>query len=141
MLAEALAKAYQHHHQFQFRNNRLYIRPYISGMKKLPDLIKAWKTEHFDNDLLQALSKLPSSLLPLKQVARFSGVFEDSSLEFSILKKHETDSNLQITVGIFYRELSSLCPCSGEEPEKVDGHCEMQILISKDNGATTFTVI
>jgi hypothetical protein len=138
MLAEALAKAYQHHHHLR---QPIYIRPHILGMNKLPDLIKAWKTEHFDNDLLQALSKLPSSLLPLKQVARFSGVFEDNNLEFSILKKRETATNLQITLGVFYQELSSLCPCSGEEPEKVDGHCEMQILINKDDGAITFTVI
>lgn len=110
-------------------------------MKKLPDLIKAWKTDHFDNDLMLALSNLEPYHLPLKQVAHFSGVFEDNSLEFSILKKHETDSDLHITVGIFYQEISSLCPCSGEEPEKVNGHCEMQMMIAKEDGLVTFSII
>lgn len=110
-------------------------------MIKLPALTKSWGQDNFDDGLQQALKKLPADQLPLKQLARYSGVFNEQSLQFSILNKDENDKNILVKLGVFYQELASLCPCSGEQPQSIDGHCEMMLCLNKQDGSTTFELL
>lgn len=110
-------------------------------MKKLPALLDSWKTDSFDDDLLRALQCLEPYHLPLKQVARYSGLFNQDSLQFSILNKNEYDDEIVIKLSLFYQEISTFCPCSGEEPENMDGHCELAMSIDKQDGNISFKII
>ncbi len=110
-------------------------------MKKIPSLLDFWGTPEFEQQLLEALKQLEPYHLPLKQVARFSGLFVQDTLQFSILRKNETDQNLLLKLSVFFQEISTMCPCSGQEPEKIEGHCEMEMLINKQDGLISFSIL
>ncbi len=110
-------------------------------MKKLRALLEAWNTPDFEQELQQALKQLEPYHLPLKQVARFSGLFVQDTLQFSILSKKETTDYLILKLSIFYQEISTMCPCSGQEPEKMEGHCEMEMTIDRKDGLIGFTIL
>jgi hypothetical protein len=110
-------------------------------MKKLPALLKFWNTPDFEAELQQALMQLESNDLPLTQVASHSGHFVQDTLQFSILSKQETDEQLILKFGVFYQEISNLCPCSGDEPETMEGHCEMQMTLDKGDGLIGFSIV
>ena len=110
-------------------------------MNKLPELTNLWNTPDFDKTVLQALSKLEIELLPLKELASSSGLFVQDSLQFSILNKQATGNHLVLKLGVFYQEISSMCPCSGEDPETIDGHCEIKMTINKPDGLTHFSLL
>lgn len=96
---------------------------------------------HFDNDLLEALKKLDPGHFPLKQLAQHSGLFEQETLKFSILNSTEQQHELLIKLSVFYQEISTTCPCSGQEAEKIDGHCVMLLTINKADALATFSII
>ncbi|NNJ91943.1 MAG: hypothetical protein HKP55_09725 [Gammaproteobacteria bacterium] len=110
-------------------------------MKKLPALLKLWNTPEFETELLQALKQLEVDQLPLKQAASFSGLFVQDSLQFSLLNQHESDQVLMLKLSVFYQEISNLCPCSGDEPETSEGHCEIQMTIDKSDGLIDFSIL
>jgi len=110
-------------------------------MEKLPALLDSWNTPGFEAELQQALKLLESTDLPLKQVANYSGVFVDDTLRFSLLHKQETGLKLILKLSVFYQEISNLCPCSGDEPETAEGHCEMQMTLDKNDGLVDFSIL
>ena len=110
-------------------------------MKKLPALLDLWNTPDFEKELQRALQQLGPDHLPLKKVANFSGLFVQDTLQFSLLKKQESDQSLILKLSIFYQEISNLCPCSGEEAETAEGHCEMQETIAKSDGLIDFNML
>jgi hypothetical protein len=110
-------------------------------MKKLPELLKYWNTPDFEPKLFQALKQLEPYHLPLKQVARFSGLFVQDTLQFSILAKQETQQQLKLKLGVFYQEISTMCPCSGQEPEKMEGHVEIEMTIDRQHGLINFSIL
>ena len=110
-------------------------------MKKLPALIDSWNTPAFETELRQVLKQLEPAELPLKQVANFSGVFVEDTLQVSSLTEREEEQYLIFKLSVFYQEISNLCPCSGDEPETVEGHCEMQMTIDKSDGLVDFSVL
>jgi len=110
-------------------------------MLKLPALISSWGQAGFDDELKQALAKMPADQLPLKQLAQYSGVFNEHSLQFSILNQDENDTLILLKLGVFYQEIASLCPCSGEQPEYIDGYCEVMMQLNKQDGNTSFELL
>jgi len=114
---------------------------FFCAMKKLPDLLKLWNTAEFEAKLLQALKQLEANQLPLKQVASHSGHFVQDTLQFSILRKQETNEQLILKLGVFYQEISNQCPCSGDEPETMEGHCEMRMTLDKADGLIDFAIL
>ena len=110
-------------------------------MKKLPKLLQSWGTPQFRQELLEELQQLEPCQLPLKQVARFSGLFEQDGLQFSLLSNNEDEQLLILKLSVFYQEISSMCPCSGQEIEKIDGHCEMNMTINRQDGTVEFSIL
>ena len=108
---------------------------------KLPALLNSWNKPDFDALLLQALKQLDVDQLPLKQVANFSGVFAQDTLQFSLQNKHENEQHLIMKLGIFYQEITNLCPCSGDEPDTMEGYCEIQMMVDKSDGSIDFTIV
>jgi len=103
-------------------------------MMQLPALLDSWNTADFESELKQALKQLDCADLPL-------GLFAEDSLQFSLLGKQETERNLTVKLSVFFQEISNQCPCSGAEPETMDGHCEMQMTIDKSDGSIGFAII
>lgn len=115
--------------------------PFLFAMKKLPALIDSWNTPAFEAELQQALKQLKCTDLPLKQAAHFSGVFVEDTLQVSSLNARDEEQCLIMKLSVFFQEISNLCPCSGDEPETVEGHCEMQMTINKSDGLVGFSVL
>ena len=110
-------------------------------MIKLPALLDSWETIDFDGGLLKALSKLDPCQLPLKQLAQYSGLFDQDSLQFSILAKDENDEAILVKLSLFYQEISNPCPCSGEELENMAGHCELMLYLDKRDGSANLKIL
>ena len=104
-------------------------------------LLDFWNTPEFETELQLALKQLDVDHLPLKQIASFSGVFVQDTLQFSLLNKQESEQYLELKLSVFYQEISNQCPCSGDEPETEEGHCEMQMRIDKSDGSIDFAII
>ena len=110
-------------------------------MMQLPALLDSWNTPGFETELQQALKQLECADLPLKQIANFSGLFAEDTMQFSLLDKQETELCLTVKLSVFFQEISSQCPCSGEDPETMEGHCEMQMTIDKRDGLVNFSIL
>ena len=110
-------------------------------MNEFATLISRWNTPDFEAELLRALKQLDTDDLPLKQLAQYSGLFDKNSLEFSVLSKRETEHQLIMKLGVFYQEISSMCPCTGDGPETAEGHCEMQMSIDKQDASVAFIIL
>ncbi len=108
---------------------------------QLPALLNSWNTPGFEAELQQALKQLACTDLPLKQVASLSGVFVEDTLQISLLNQQENERQLILKLSVFYQEISNLCPCSGEEPETMQGHCEMQMTVAKNDGSIDFAIV
>jgi hypothetical protein len=102
---------------------------------------RSWLHEKGPANLLADLQTLNSQQLGLSRVARGSGLFDDDSLSFSLLQSEVTETLCNYRVGIFFREIDTTCPCSGDEQSYLEGYCEMILHIDQQQQAATLTLI
>jgi hypothetical protein len=114
---------------------------FINVMKNLSSLVNTWGTPQFQTCLLKALEQLEPDDLPLKQVAHFTGLFDQQSLQFSVLNTSESEQQIQVKLSVFYQEMATTCPCSGQEAEKINGHCEINMNIHKQDANVIFKIL
>jgi len=105
------------------------------------ELFENWLNSSDKNDLLKALQKVSLDDVPLKLLAQHTGMFDDQSLQFSVLTISQNKSEQIIRLSLFFRELSNLCPCSGDDIEKHDGFCELLLTLNRHDRTAVFSLL
>jgi len=94
--------------------------------------------------LLQTLKdELESGIgvaLPLDQGTREGGYSDPQGLEVTVLGIQENKASLQVRIGVFFTEIVANCSC-GDEPMEKPAYCQMSLMIDRNSGETTASVI
>ena len=105
-------------------------------MIKLKKCLSLYPQESFKNVLLEEILADNIYNYLLKNEIQFTGVFNKDSLKVNLLSHDQDDQNITLNVNIFYQEVMTTCPCSGEEPELFNGYCEIILVIDKTDAST-----
>mgnify|MGYP000908533633 CR=1 FL=1 len=96
-----------------------------------------WLNSQKPEDLLHALRQIPVSELPLKELAQYSGVFDQQSLKFSVLTTTFKHDQASARLSLFYQEFSNPCACSGDDAETIQSFCELSLTVDLKNHTVT----
>ena len=91
-------------------------------MFKLPNSLKSWGTRQFESIFKQELSMLEPQDFGLEKDISYSGFFVENSLNFSVLTSTKDKNKITVTLGVYYQEYMTTCPCSGDETEIFNGY-------------------
>ena len=85
------------------------------------------KRDNLAEILSDQLRQLDIDFWQLLKDARYSGVFDESRLQITILDMHLENIRLNIKVGLFVSEAITPCPCAGEDIVYTELYCERTI--------------
>ncbi len=109
-------------------------------MIRFDKVLKSWGSEDFTEQLQQTICALGDAL-PLKDCCKHSGVIDFETIKPIILSSAESDSSVQIKLGVFFSEILSGCACS-DDPSQAqmleNGYCELEMLIDKASKQASF---
>jgi hypothetical protein len=109
-------------------------------MAKLTNALNTWGTESFSKTLKQEIEALPSGILPLELATTQGGLVDDSNIAALINQSTETQTSIEIKVGIFFNEIIAGCNCN-DDPVKENTYCELMVAINKATAETHFKII
>lgn len=109
----------------------------------LAEVLAAWNTPAFENQLKSAIEQMTVDQLPLQQGLANSGYALDTNLKAVLISTAELADYFQATVGIFYTGVIAGCNCA-DDPTPVDElpeYCVVEVAINKLSAATTICLI
>jgi hypothetical protein len=109
-------------------------------MPTLPDSLRAWQTNSFNQTLKRELRALPGGTLPLHKGTTQGGLVDDSDIAVTILRSSEDGSSIQAEIGVFFHEIVGGCSC-GDDPVADNSYCELRITIDKISAEAHFSLI
>ena len=89
---------------------------------------------HLESDnladiLCEQFKQLDIGLWQLNKDAMHSGMFDEDSLQFSILNTEFKNNQVTIKTGIYISEAITPCPCAGEEVAYSELYCQRTITL------------
>lgn len=109
-------------------------------MIQLKNTLKSWGSEDFKKILKQELEALEDGSLPLDQAICQGGKADGSNISALINSATETDTSIQINVGIFFDEIIAGCNC-GDDPMAENTYCDLMVSIDKTTAESQFRTI
>jgi len=109
-------------------------------MIKLPQSVKYWKTDLFNQTLKSEIAKINSTDLLIQNACTQGGVFKENSLSITVLAHDEDTNTIFIKIGLFFSEIVPSCSC-GDDPLEINNYCECNISINKINTEATLTLM
>lgn len=110
------------------------------GLPKLPNSLRAWPSPSFAVALKSELEGLAPGALPLDRAACHGGRVDDGRITATVLRSDDDGVAVRAEVGVFFSEIVAGCSC-GDEPQALNGYCEMQVKIDKTTAAATFALL
>jgi len=105
--------------------------------------LTAWSKPEFELTFKQELRDLDTAILPLQAALSQSNQVSDIAIDPVILRSSETESAIQIRVGIFYIGVIA-GSCCADDPtpmcEQLE-YCEILCVIDKVTAAVSFTLL
>ncbi len=108
-------------------------------MTKLSSSLKNWGSDKFKKNLKQELETLDDGALPLHQAVCQGGKADGSNISALINSAIETDTKIQINVGVFFNEIIAGCNC-GDDPMSENIYCDLLVSIDKETAEAEFTI-
>ncbi len=108
-------------------------------MTKLANSLKEWNSEGFKKTLKKELEALTDGTLPLEQATCQGGKADGSNISALINSAIETETKIQVNVGIFFNEIIAGCNC-GDDPMSENTYCDLLVTIDKKTAETVFTI-
>jgi len=101
--------------------------------------LKSWGTENFNAALIGEIMSLKPGVIPLQQALTQGDTAAELPDKVSVISSSETDTDIVVMLAIFFTEIISGCSC-GDEPENLNGYCEMQLLVKKSSAEAEFRI-
>jgi len=108
-------------------------------MPKFPNSLQAWGTDDFPRTLKNEIETMDTGILPLQAATTRGGLVDDADITAVVLKSTEEGQFIHVGVGIFFTEITAACSC-GEEPDAINGYCQLQVHIDKSSAEAEFHV-
>jgi hypothetical protein len=110
---------------------------------ELPNALRAWGSDGFNEALKSEIEHLPHHQLPLQQGLQYSSLVSEEPFQVMILSTDETDEAILVRAGLFYSGVIAGCSCA-DDPTPLDlvtEHCTIEIRLEKQNGRTRFMLL
>ncbi len=105
-------------------------------------ILQNWGGEDFTQQLEKAIQSLDVETLPLASCCQHSGVVDFDTIKPIILNSKETQTNIQVKLGVFFAEILSGCACS-DDPSQAqaleNNYCELVLSIDKTTAQVSLT--
>ena len=108
-------------------------------MAQLPNSLRDWNTDAFENSLKAEMECFRRDVLPLQDAIEDLNSVEDSDLGVTFISSTDDDNFINAKVGVYFAEEISCCSC-GESSPIEEAYCEMDVRIDKATGDAEFTV-
>ncbi len=108
-------------------------------MAKLPNSLRDWKTDAFEQSLKTEMERFRRDVLPLKDAIEDLNSVDDSDLGVTFISANDDDKFINARVGVYFAEIVSCCSC-GEDSPVEEAYCEMNVTIDKSTGDAEFSV-
>jgi len=108
-------------------------------MLKLPESLKAWGNEDFENVFKREVQALKESQLPLQAGLSQSSYVGDSDIKVMILAIEDTPTEILLKTGIFYSGIIA-GSCCADDPTPMceqNEYCELLFNINKTTALAT----
>jgi len=105
----------------------------------LKSVLSSWGADDFSVLLTNSIGALPDNSLPLQQGISQGDMASERPEKITIMNSDENDVQIIVKLGVFFTEIISGCSC-GDEPESLNGYCEMELTIDKQSGDARFQV-
>lgn len=115
----------------------------LVSMIQLNAALSAWGSSDFKAVLVRELEKMGGEHLPLQEGLTTSSYALDKNLKVMVNRVFESETHLQVSVGLFYTGVISGCNCA-DDPTPVDEcaeYCEVQLDINKKTAETTVMLL
>lgn len=74
---------------------------------------------------------LSEDKLLLKTEMQYTGMLKPDGFSFSLMSTSENCDSITIRLGVYFEEMMTTCPCSGEEAEYANLFCNRALIIDK----------
>lgn len=108
-------------------------------MTKLFNSLSDWGSESFKKTLKQELESLEDGVLPLDNAICQGGKADGSNIAALINSTTETNTEVQVKVGIFFDEIIAGCNC-GDDPMAENTYCDLLVSINKTTAEASFII-
>lgn len=108
-------------------------------MTKLTKSLQSWGSESFKKVLKQELEALADNILPLDQAILQGGKADGSNISALINSATETNTHIQVNVGVFFNEIIAGCNC-GDDPMAENTYCDLLVTIDKETAQSSFLI-
>ena len=106
----------------------------------LPDAVRDWGTERFEQTLQREILALDTGCLPLWQATSEGGQVDTGNLAVSVLGSRERGVVIEVRIGVFFNEVVGGCSC-GDDPYTRPAGCLLRVTIDKTTAGAGFEVI
>ncbi|MCP3849917.1 MAG: glucosamine--fructose-6-phosphate aminotransferase [Gammaproteobacteria bacterium] len=108
-------------------------------MTKLLNALKDWKSEDFKKTLKHELESLADGVLPLDRATCQGGKADGNNISALINTATETETSIQVNVGVFFNEIIAGCNC-GDDPMSENTYCDLLVTIDKTTAESYFSI-
>jgi hypothetical protein len=118
-------------------------QPSESAQVRLPDALRAWGSEGFNQVIRAELERLSHHLLPLQQALRQTSQVSEEPFQVMILRTQETAGELLVKAGVFYTGVVAGCGCADDPTPlgPVTEHCTLEIRLDRATGTASFRLL
>ena len=109
-------------------------------MSQLPNSLRDWNTDAFEQSLKAEMECFRRDVLPLKDAIEDLNSVEDSDLGVTFISATDDENSIHAKVGVYFAEIISCCSC-GESSPIEEAYCEMDVTIDKSTGDAAFSVV
>jgi len=109
-------------------------------MITLKKSLQAWGHTDFNKVLKQELESLETGSLPLHKATCQGGLVDDSNISALINSASETDTHIEVNIGVFFNEIVAGCNC-GDDPSTDNTYCELCVQIDKDTAISRIILL
>ncbi|MCW8825809.1 MAG: hypothetical protein OQK78_05220 [Gammaproteobacteria bacterium] len=108
-------------------------------MAQLPNSLRDWNTDAFEQSLKSEVERFRRDVLPLHDAIENLNSVVDNDLGVTFISATDNENAIHAKVGVYFAEAVSCCSCGESEPIE-EAYCEMDITIDKSSGDAQFAV-
>jgi len=110
---------------------------------RLPESLRVWGTEAFDEAFKAEVERLPADALPLQKGLSLSSYVSGEPFRVMVISRTAEASVLRIKAGIFYSGIIAGCSCS-DDPTPTDvqaEYCDVEFVIDRVSAEAQATLL
>ena len=110
---------------------------------ELPNALKAWGSDDFNDALRADIERLSHHQLPLQQALQLSSQVSDEPFQAMILGSEATDETVRVRASVFFSGVIAGCSCADDPTplDLVNEHCTIEIRLDRKQASASLRLL